>query len=105
MAESTAVSIPVPVLKEGGYLLWAYHIELCLKKAGLWGIVKNPPAQPTEAQKQKNDKALAIIGLSVADDQLCIIRGITSAADCWEKLHAVHIRTSASSKVHLSRRL
>ena len=84
MAETAVVSYPIPMLKEGNYLSWAYRIELYLKKATLWGIVNNLPAQPTEEQEQEKEKVLAIIGLSLADEQLYHVRGKPWLADAGE---------------------
>lgn len=62
-------------LNEDNYHLWKFKLELILRKEGLWEFVTNPvPSEPDEIWKKKNEEATVIIGLSVEDSQLMLIK-------------------------------
>lgn len=103
--EMASTGFPIVKLHETNYLTWATHVEMFLRKEGLWTVVENPPPQPDAAERRLVERALATIVLCVGESQIVHVRGITSAAVCWETLRQIHIQTTVASKIALTRRL
>lgn len=74
----------------------------------LWSIVKKSKPQTeniTTEWIRKDEKARAIIGLALEDNQLSHIMGAASANEMWDILKGYHERGSLSNKVHILRKL
>ncbi len=107
--ESTSNKYHIKKLDNDGlnYLTWAIHCQMVLESLDLWDIVdpdvptSTPPSLPSSSGKppssdpsipanvewnKKNKKALTIIGLSVEDMPIHIVKGKHSARDAWKAL-------------------
>lgn len=106
-------------LNNNNYSSWKYRMELLLIKEDLWeGIIKiadddedcdgssstGTIVSATKLIKMDN-KAKALIGLHVEDDQLVYIRKKTSAIECWNALKEHHEKHTLSNKVHIMRKI
>lgn len=111
-------------LNNSNYSTWKYKMELILIKENLWekvmkirvvqdavaaganGAAAAAAATAEEVEWKKLDnKARALIGLAVEDDQLTHIRGKTTAWDSWEALRKYHEKATLSNKVHIMRQI
>src|ERR1700761_1039660 len=100
------------------YSIWKYKMELILIKENLWEkvmkervivvVVEGQEAAAAaleEEWKKSDNKARALIGLSVDDDQLAHIRRKVTAWESWEALRHYHEKTTLSNKVHIMRQI
>ena len=67
--------------------------------------MNNPPAQFDEGQEREHEKALSTLILSIEDDQLIHIQGLTTAKAVWHRLRNIYIRETAGTKTSLTRRI
>ena len=87
-------------LNNSNYATWKLKIELLLIKDDLWSVVIDEPVNPVPADFSKKDgQARAVIGLSVDDNQFVHLRGLTTAKAYWDRLKAVHTKSSFTAKV------
>ena len=87
-------------LNNSNYATWKLKIELLLIKDDLWSVVVDEPVNPVPVDFAKKDgQARAIIGLSVDDNQFVHLRGFTTAKAYWDRLKAVHTKSSFTAKV------
>lgn len=105
------------------YFTWKYKMELYLRKEKVWTAIstKKPTVQEESstvipavilAQKQrleafleKDEMARVTIGLFVEDNQLALIRNLTSAKETWDTLKAYYERNTFQNKVMIMRRI
>lgn len=88
------------------YSLWKYKLELILKREKLWKyIIEAVPKEPSDDWNKCNDEATAIIGLSVEDSQLFLIKKAKSAREAWEILKSHHEKDTLGSSVRLMRKI
>lgn len=83
-------------------------MELTLMKEDVWVVVKSGMSDPediTQSWIRKDEKARALIGLALEDNQLCHIMEATTAKEMWDKLKGYHERGSLSNKIHILRKL
>ena len=81
-------------------------MELLLVKENLWTMVTDVvPAERNNDWTERNNKAKAIIGLSLEDNQLQHVRKLETAKGYWDALKQIHEKSSLSGKVSLLRRL
>lgn len=74
-------------LGDSNYAVWKFRMELVLIQEDLFGVVsEEKPENPNPAWKAKDEKARALIGLSVEDGQLCHIIKAGSSKDMWDGL-------------------
>lgn len=105
-------------LNNENYSVWKYKMELILIKENLWEkvmkirvavvVVAEQEAAAAAAEedwKKCDNKARALIGLAVEDDQLAHIRKKVTAWESWEALRLYHEKTTLSNKVHIMRRI
>lgn len=103
--------LSIEKLDNGNYFTWKYRIEMLLKKEGLWKILSQSrpaataPATELNSWLEKDEKAMAIIGLSVMDNQLQHIRNMTSAMDSWKALQNFHEQKTLVNTTTLMRNL
>ena len=79
----TAMSLLVDKLTSTNYNVWALQMQHYLKREALWLYISNPPNPGTDRDVMRDEKALAIIVLSVADDQLIHVTG-KQKAGIWQ---------------------
>lgn len=64
---------------------------LLLTKEGCWKVVNEPKPNPAPANwTEKDEQALATIGLAVEDSQLIHISKAKTAAEAWKSLGNFH---------------
>ena len=89
-------------LNADNYHLWKFKLELVLRKEGLWNLViDDVPAAPNDVWKRKNEEAIVIIGLSIEDNQLMLIKKARSAHEAWDILRNHHEKDTLGSSVRL----
>ncbi|KFD71808.1 hypothetical protein M514_15918 [Trichuris suis] len=85
-------------------MYWKTKVKAMLVRDDLWDIVSAPkPEVRTTAWMKQNNKAMALITLSVEDGQLLHICILDTAFDMWEKLRKQHARSSFGSQLYLRR--
>lgn len=83
--------LKIPILTGENFYSWKQKIRLVLSYRELDEIISPDhkiPTEPREATEwsNKDRKSMAIIGLTLPDDHLHHIDGITSAAKMWRSL-------------------
>lgn len=69
-------------------------------------VLEGPrPEAADDSWVRKDQKALALLTLSVKSSQLCYLKGCKTAASAWTKLKEVHEPSGAVRKVSLYKRL
>lgn len=92
------------------YHLWKFKMEMLLKAREVWEVVevnmdvKEMDAIERKAWKRKDEKALALICLTLSDGQLMHVHGASTAHAAWKKLKEVHERTGVASRLYLRRK-
>lgn len=113
------MKIPTPIVKlnNSNYSIWKFKMELLLIKEGIWEAVMEDESNDEEVDgddattvsksaaklKKLDNKARALIGLNVEDDQLVHIRNEKTALDSWNALKKYHEKHTLSNKVYLIR--
>ena len=93
-------------LNADNYNLWKFKLELILRKEGIWNCVTQEELENPDATWKKQDSdATVIIGLSVEDSQLLLIRKAKSAHEAWETLRSQHEKNTLGSSVKLMRKI
>lgn len=110
MAESKSVAV-VP-LKGSNYATWKVQCRMALMKEGLWGIVNETERAPPEREADKHAKfvgrqnrALALIVLSVEPTLLYLLGDPEDPVAVWKKLSDQFQKKSWANKLQLRRRL
>src|SRR5258708_31296476 len=126
--ESTSNKYHIKKLDNNGlnYSTWAIHCQMVLKSLDLWDVVdpnvptSTPPSLPSSSGKppssdpsipanvkwnKKNKKVLTVIGLSVEDMPIHIVKGKRSARDAWKALAERYTSVSALDASMLMSRL
>ena len=81
------------------YGAWKFKMKLLLIQKGYWKAV-------TESDKEEIDqKALAVIGLAVNDEQIVHIQDAKTSKEAWSKLAAVYENSGTANKMHLQEEL
>ena len=96
--------INIEKLNNNNFFQWKYKIKMFLKEDELWEVISNET--PTSASglrtwNREDEKAQAIIALSVEDSQLVHIREKENAIDMWNALKAAHELDTVTNKVLL----
>lgn len=97
-------------LSNENYFTWKYRMEMLLKKEMVWRTLSEtqPAATETTARAtwlEKDEKAMALIGLSVMDNQLQHIRNSKTAKESWDSLKSFHEQKTLVNKTTLMRKL
>ncbi|KHJ39880.1 hypothetical protein D918_10079 [Trichuris suis] len=96
----------ITLLNGGNCTYWKTKVKAMLVRDDLWDVVSAPkPEVRTTAWMKQNNKATALITLSVEDGQLLNIANCDTAFGMWEKLRKQHARTTFSSQLYLRRKL
>ena len=86
--------------------LWKFKMQMMLKNKGLWDTLEggNGGKAVGEAEwKRKEERALALIVLSLSDGQLMHVQNSSTAKEAWEKLSNIHERKGLANKLYLRR--
>ncbi len=93
----------VELLDLENYGTWSMRMKYLLVTKGLWGPVE---AEEGVAVDRKEDlKALALIGLYVADHHLVMLRDCSTAKQAWTALESVYKTKSTARKLQLRKEL
>lgn len=97
-------------LTDSNFETWKVQIKSVLVFNDLWGYVSGVIPKPTEAEKiaewaVKDAKALALITLSVKENQISYIRKAETSKAAWESLQKVHESQGPTRKVMLYKQL
>lgn len=92
-------------LNVDNYATWSTRMRLFLVSQGLWTAVKGQLSADSEADSKADDKALALIGLSVKDHHLTTIASCETAKQAWDALEAVYQAKSIARRLQLKRAL
>jgi hypothetical protein len=91
---------------------WKFKVSLLLKERELWGFVDGTEELPATVDakaladfKQKSEKALATLCLTLADDQLVHVYACKTAKDAMERLTAIYDSKTQASKLIIRREL
>ncbi|KHJ41275.1 zinc knuckle [Trichuris suis] len=96
----------ITLLHGGNYICWRTKVKAILIGDDLWGIVNVPkPGAPTTAWQKQNNKAMALMTLSIEDSQLLHIANCDTGFKMWEKLQKQFARSSFGSQLYLRRKL
>uniref|UniRef100_A0A5S6PZB4 DUF4219 domain-containing protein n=1 Tax=Trichuris muris TaxID=70415 RepID=A0A5S6PZB4_TRIMR len=96
----------VTLLNGGNYMYWKIKVKAILIRDDLWDVVCAPkPEVPTSSWQKQNNKAIALITLSVEDGQLLHIANCDTAFEMWGKLQKQYARSSFGSQLYLRRKL
>ncbi|KFD64371.1 hypothetical protein M514_23395 [Trichuris suis] len=103
---TTAGKDSMTLLNGGNYIYWRTKVKAILIRDDLWDIVNGlKPEAPTTAWQKQNNKAMALITLSIEDSQLLHIANCDTAFEMWEKLQKQFARSSFGSQLYLRRKL
>lgn len=83
-------------------------MKLLLLKEGNWTVISEEKPEEEENAvdwNNRNDQAMATIGLAVEDSQLIHIRKAKSAAEAWKNLETFHVKRTLTTKVSLMRKI
>jgi hypothetical protein len=92
------------------YHLWKFKMMMVLKEKGLWEFVEGKELDPAASEKERNDfkrreeRALALLVLSLSDAQLLHVQPALTAKEAWLKLSEVHERKGLANKLYLRRK-
>ncbi|GAB4817535.1 hypothetical protein N2152v2_004581 [Parachlorella kessleri] len=97
----TASSVPtVELLDVDNYATWRSKMKFLLITKGLWAAVVGE-----SIDRDKDAKALALIGLHVKDLHLPVLERCSTAKGAWEQLEAVYQAKSNARKRQLRKEL
>lgn len=102
--------ITLEKLSNNNYFNLKFKMEMLLRKEGAWISIEThqPPAiEASKRQKWKDadEKARALIGLSVNDNQLPHLRNERTAKACWDALKKFHEQDTLVNITSLMRNL
>ena len=102
MADATD-RVAIERLDVHNYCTWATRIRWLLMQKDLWTCVD--PSGDAIEDAGKSCKALAVIGLSVADHHLPVLANCPTARAAWEKLETIFQAKSTARRLLLKRQL
>lgn len=93
-------------LNADNYHLWKFKMELILRREGAWKCIIESVPEVANNEWEKNDEnARILIGLSVEDNQLLLIRKATTAKESWNILKSHHEKDNLGSSVRIMRKI
>lgn len=105
------------------YFTWKYKMELFLRKEKVWTAISTrrpivheesstvtaaiiqQQQEKLDAFLEKDEMARVTIGLFVEDNQLALIRNLTTAKETWDTLKSYYERNTFQNKVMIMRRI
>lgn len=109
--DSIKISSFIEKFSGSNFPTWQMKLRLLLMREGIWNITngKEPKPKSDDARiswwENQNDKAMAIIGLALADNLIHHVDFDRTANDVWEKLENLFGNKINNSKVFLKQKL
>lgn len=102
--------IQIEKLSNINYFTWKLKMEFLLIKEDLWSVISNEPdtalTRREQAQRElKDNKARALIGLSIENNQLVHIRGKNTALEVWNSLKEAHLKDTLTNRISLYKQI
>lgn len=95
-------------LNSSNYFQWKFKMQMLLKKEDLWRIIiENAPtaAASLRSWNKKDERAQAIIALSVEDSELVHIRDQETAIGTWNALKEAHELDTVTNRISLYKQI
>ena len=106
MAAARFSGMPLEHLTDSNYLNWALKMESFLRRENLWSPISEAiPQNPDQVWIRKDEKCKASIILGVEENKLVHVRGLQASKELWNSLCDLYVKTTAGSKVILTKRL
>ena len=114
MAEGKSYASVIVPLNDSNYSTWKLQIKMALVKEGLWGIVNETEEIPVPDEDEdekiqryilRQDRALALIVLSIEPALLYLLGDPQDPVEVWEKLAKQFQRKTWANKLALRRKL
>jgi len=93
-------AVQVKPLDVDNYAVWSARMKMLLISKKLWAVVKE-----TKANEEDSQKALAIMGLHVADFHLQRVMSANSAKELWDSFEATYKAKNNARRVSLRKEL
>ncbi len=96
----------------GNFNLWKFKIEMLLASMDLWDIVDESEEAPSsnadpkvkKEYQRRVKKAMSVIGLNLADNQLAHIKSCKGPSEAWKTLCNIHETKSLSNILFIRRK-
>lgn len=103
-----ADSLSVKKLNSDNYAMRKFKLQMLLMKDDLWTVIVG--TKPTDVTKheqwnRKDDKTRALIGLTVEDSQVNLMKSATTAKQVWEELQQYYEKATLTNEVMLLKQL
>ncbi len=96
-------SVSIERLSVNNYSTWSMRMKALLIHKGLWTAVES--VGTTAAAKDKDEKALSLIILHVADHHLSTLATCETAKEAWDKLSSLYQSKNNARQLHLRQEL
>lgn len=97
--------ITIPLLNNNNYSTWKVRMQMLLIRDDYWFVIEEPtPDLVPNSWKRENQKALETIVLFLSDNQMHLVKDVTTAK-VWLKLKAYHESETMTSRVFLLKRI
>lgn len=100
MGSESSSGVRIDVLDVDNYATWAVRMRMLLIHKGLWEAVEDD-----QVDKEKSQKALALIVLNVADHHLSTVGACATAREAWKALESAYKSKSVARRMQLRREL
>ena len=87
-------------LSGDNYSAWKFKMKLLLIHKGYWKAVTGE-----KVSEETDQKALAIIGLGVGDEQIIHIQDSETSKEAWDNLSKIYENAGTANKMHLQEQL
>lgn len=94
--------VSIEALDIDNYATWSIRMKMLLIHKGLWSVVTTAS---TAADKERSNKALALIGLNVKDHHLTTVGKCETAKEAWDILQSTYKAKSNARRLQLRRDL
>lgn len=92
-------------LGDDNFSTWAVRMKFLLVRKDLWTVTESGTVPAGADRAEKDAKAIAVIGHHVKDTYLPTICECSTAKDVWERLQAMHVKSSTARRIKLLREL
>ncbi|UYV69226.1 hypothetical protein LAZ67_6002891 [Cordylochernes scorpioides] len=103
---STLINTPLEKLNDQNYRSWKYNTKMMLIERELWKYVTEPTPDEEASRtifNMKQEKALAMIALTISPSQQIHIMDCTTAREAWDTLEQVYEPKSRSRILQLKK--
>ena len=112
ISEMSELKTHLPKLEADNYYTWSYHMEMRLRKLGVWSIVNGQEPHPSGSNNHKvvkgwvNQAELALneVISGVGDSQLVHTRVSMYPSVVWERLASIHMSQGLGSIISMWQR-